>query len=176
MMPPPWLLRKLTKMSFGSATQRASPKSDPFLSWWHIPISVNSRAANLRDCQVWLRMLREPDRRMVWSGDSGPSLEKTLRFGDQPQVVPVVARAEHDYSITADLLRLPHLPLPTGVARVTDVQAIYHRQNFLDLPPGEHHLCLVVRYGQFEFLSPIYRLQVPNPTVGNGHFILTRTE
>lgn len=164
-------------MQFGPAIQGASPEADLPLSWWHVSVSVHSRVADLKDCRVWLRIMpRGTELQMVWAGHGGPSLEKALRFGDESQIVPVVARAEKDLWQTANFPSLPHFPLPAGVARVTDVQAIYHRQNFVDLPPGEHHLCLVVRYGQFEFSSPVYRLQVPNPTVGNGHFILTRTE
>ena len=173
----PWLIRKLTKIHFGLAIQGANPEPGLPLSWWHIPIGVHSRAADLKDCRVWLRIMpQETELQMVWSGHGGPCLEKTLRFGDESQIVPVVARAETDLWQTANLPSLPHFPLPAGVARVTDVQAIYHQQKFLDLPPGEHRLCLMVRYGQFEFSSPAYRLQVPNPTVGNGHFILARTD
>jgi hypothetical protein len=177
MIAAPWFRRKLTSISFGPATQGASPESDEYLSWWNVPIGLRSRSGEVSDCRVWLRIMPEgTERQLAWAGHGGPSLERTLRFGDEPQIVPVVARAEKDCAITAGLPTLPHFPLPARVARITDVQAIYHRQNFVDLPPGEHRLCLVVRHGESEFPGPIYRLQVPNPSVGNGHFVLTRTE
>jgi hypothetical protein len=90
--------------------------------------------------------------------------EASLRIGEEPKDVPIVARTE---------IALPFLPAMKS--RITDTNFLVHKSNFTDIrfTPGikNHKLKLEIRFEDWSW-SRIYYLCVPSNIANNGHFIM----
>ena len=60
----------------------------------------------------------------MWPTDHGPVETLLLPKGAPEVQVPIVARTIVDAMVSGDPLRLRHFPLPAGLARITDTNAL----------------------------------------------------
>jgi len=171
---------KMPKIILGQPQQLAS---EPFLAWWHVPISTKQRWLGpeyIDDCRVRV-VIKEPaptkELNLFWSSVRGPEEKVRLRVGEPPQKVPIVVRSEIEVWLTGDPVRLPKFLLPAWIARITDQEAIFQRTNFTDLQPSaSYKLWLQILSGANLLASSQYRLYVPGANETNEQFVLTTTD
>ncbi len=73
--------------------------SEPYLSWWHVPVCLNkitdSPILSLDHCSVYLDVTGVNKMKLRWTSDRpGGDSEASLRIGEEPKLVPIVARTE----------------------------------------------------------------------------------
>jgi hypothetical protein len=124
--------------------------SEMGFGWWHIEIGGPGTADEPPEIMRVFMLLGEgktaKELQLMWPTNDGPVEEMVLRYGMAAVQVPVVARAERgDVFVSGDPKKLPHLHLPAGIARITDLNAIKLRANCTDLDSGPHRFRLCVR-------------------------------
>ena len=162
----------MLEVRFGSPQDLSTA---PFLTWWHISVMGEVRrgwrglveSADLKHGRVILIFEGPVPRNalpLLWQSLEGPKEYATIRVGEEPKTVPVVARSGKD-------CQLP-FPLPAGVARVTDQSMVIHRRAFTDLEPGSYKMRLRVQPERRAWESQTYILSVPRPDIENDQFRL----
>ncbi|MBI2986489.1 MAG: hypothetical protein HYY45_06960 [Deltaproteobacteria bacterium] len=169
---------------FGSPIQGADMDRDWFLSWWHIPVSLevmqNPSIRSYEHCTAKLKLERcypngsYPTEKpktydMRCQSRDGAVAEFALRTGDEPKKIPIARRTEE---IPSDLAN----QFKSWDQDITDDQ--YFIMNPSPLLPGRYELTLEIRSSDYnkQWISQAYILTVPQGGTGgrsNGHFILS---
>jgi len=147
------------------APHQAQPSTDHWYKWWAIPVAAGE--ADIPDCTVSI-IAGAIELPALWDAFlAGHEQSTTLRRSKPPRLVPIVIRSEILTSVPKEL--------PEGVARITDKQFfIGDSRGYLDVPAGTHKIRVCIRSGRSEWLSPVYRLTVPQEQ-GNTRFDLEAT-
>ena len=168
--------RKKPAPVFKNPEQQAA---EPYLSWWHVPISVEGDGGSpndeIRHCTV--EMYRPtsstgvPPVSLRWQKDSDPKgIDEIVLVEGVNRLVPIVVRCEKREESARYLS-----PLRDGIARITGTA--YIRDGNIDkfkLPAGKTRFKMRVKSGKKVWESPhCYILTVPDEEHGNGHFNLS---
>ena len=152
--------------------------SEPSVSWWGIPISLNrlegSPIRNLDHCLVYLELEGFRETQLRWQSENREgSDEASLRIGEEPRITPVIGRAEQDAVWQGITL------FPRGIARITDRNFLLHHRNFTDIQfhpeIRNHRLGVEVRFQDWRWRRRYY-VSVPEINSSNGHFTMFPSE
>jgi hypothetical protein len=191
-------LRTTNDPSASAATM--SLVKDGRLYWWHADIGFKSDAPNRDevDARSPFLLIAQPrgvkEVQLMWSTDKGPEKHVLLTHGAVHHI-PLFARAEGGDFIVKASAALPAFHVPSGMARITDFNAMKTRGGYTDLPPGTHkyRLCLkdpedtlawvtrrrwrwILKFFQPGIAAPVvsgaYIVHVPNADEPNDSFML----
>ena len=183
--PIPKAVTKEPEIIFDCPLQGADMDQHWFLSWWHIPVSLetipNSSITSYEHCTAKLRVERiysdgeylveKPKTHdMRCRSRDGAVVEFALRMGDESKQIPITRRTEE---VPQDRQK----EFNSWDQQITDDQFFLGQVN--GLLPGRYELTLEIRNSDYNktWSSPSYILTVPQGGDGgksNGHFILSK--
>jgi len=151
---------KLPSVIFGSPRQMGT---DPALSWWHVPIFIQStglQQKRLDTCVVFLAPYEGEGSplRMRWRTKDPRDTVTTVTLEDgRLYFVPIAARKDTGNRATI----------------ITNESFFAEKKAKWTMRPGETKWTLRVQNPDGKWESPhSYLLMVPNPTIGNAQFML----
>jgi len=167
----------MPKVFLGSPQQGAT---EQFLSWWHVPVSVQKQRfweqGGFENCRAELRIaaLEVPTQvvKLLWPTIRGPVDRSALHLGEESKTIPIIMRSTVTVNVSGDPVRLPPFLLPAYMARISDENAFIHRTRFTDMPKGNHLVTLRILSGPDTLAERSYNLQVPEIGADNTDFIL----
>ncbi|MEX2299115.1 MAG: hypothetical protein WD715_16985 [Dongiaceae bacterium] len=170
-----WRRRTSPKTSASSDVTEPTPRflcprqgaRESYLSWWHIPVSVDHGQIEHCTVEFWAST-NPPPITLRWRSDAAVGSDEVTLLEGRTKLIPVVIRCE------AGALAEPrHNNIRDGVARITGAAyLVYGEINKFRLPANQLVFKLRVRSGKKQWESQEYIMKLPESRDSNGQFVV----